>query len=147
MTAGPIACGELIQNRATLSEGASNVTPVNAVVEESVMSKTMPREPRLGEIFAAASERMLAQHVTDAPGSMLRAPAITTRGRVYAFATKASVIVKLPADRVSALIEAGVGAPCTTGKAPLREWVCLEPSDEDECLEYFVEARRFVGAF
>jgi len=99
------------------------------------------------EIFSAARERMLAEHVTDAPGSMLRAPAITTRGRVYAFATKASVIVKLPAHRVAELIESGLGAPCTTGKAPLREWVCIEPGDEDECLAYFAEARRFVAAF
>jgi hypothetical protein len=101
----------------------------------------------IGELFATASERMLAQYVTDAPGSMLRAPAITTRGRVYAFATKASVIVKLPAHRVNELIDSGVGAPCTTGKAPLREWVCLEPDDEDECLAYFAEARTFVAAF
>lgn len=101
----------------------------------------------IGELFASASERMLARHVTDAPGSMLRAPAITTRGRVYAFATKASVIVKLPAHRVNELIGSGVGAPCVTGKAPLREWVCLEPSDEEECLAYFAEARTFVAAF
>jgi hypothetical protein len=101
----------------------------------------------IGELFASASERMLAQHITDAPGSMLRAPAITTRGRVYAFATKASVIVKLPAHRVNELIDSGVGAPCVTGKAPLREWVCLEPGDEEECLAYFDEARTFVAAF
>jgi hypothetical protein len=101
----------------------------------------------IGELFASASERMLAQHVTDAPGSMLRAPAITTRGRVYAFATKASLIVKLPAHRVNELIDSGVGAPCVTGKAPLREWVCLEPDDEEECLAYFDEARTFVAAF
>jgi hypothetical protein len=101
----------------------------------------------IGELFASASERMLARHVTDAPGSMLRAPAITTRGRVYAFATKATVIVKLPADRVSELIGSGLGAPCVTGKAPLREWVCIVPGDEDECLQYFAEARTFVAAF
>ena len=101
----------------------------------------------IGALFASASERMLAQHVTDSPGSMLRAPAITTRGRVYAFATKASVIVKLPAHRVNELIDSGLGAPCVTGKAPLREWVCLEPGDEEECLAYFYEARSFVGTF
>jgi hypothetical protein len=118
---------------------------VNALVSNAVGAPATT--PGLREIFANASERMLAQYVTDAPGSMLRAPAITTRGRVYAFATKASVIVKLPAQRVIELIDSGLGAPCITGKAPLREWVCLAPADEDECLEYFTEARRFVAAF
>lgn len=128
-----------------MSGGAANVAVVDALV--SKVMTTSARTPTLRETFGAASERMLAQHVTDAPGSMLRAPAITTRGRVYAFVTKATVIVKLPAARVAELIEAGVGAPCNTGKAPLREWVCLEPADEDQCLAYLTEARRFVAAF
>ena len=115
-----------------LSVGASSVSGVDGGI---------------GELFASASERMLARHVTDAPGSMLRAPAITTRGRVYAFATKANVIVKLPEHRVKELIGSGVGLPCVTGKAPLRQWVCLVPGDEDECLAYFAEARTFVAAF
>ena len=113
--------------------GAANPSRTGRVVASSAFS--VPREIGrtlsdpgssvrlmdgvIGELFASATERMLAQHVTDAPGSMLRAPAITTRGRVYAFATKASVIVKLPAHRVRELIDAGVGAPCVTGKAPL----------------------------
>lgn len=77
---------------------------------------------------------------------MLRAPGLKTRGKFYAFATAADLVVKLPASRVSELIDSGRGLPCSPRPgAPMREWVSIPAPDEESCLAFVLEARAFVG--
>ena len=77
---------------------------------------------------------------------MLQSPGLKTAGAFYAFVTAADVVVKLPAQRVSALVDSGRGAPCSPRPGrPMREWVRLADLDEPTCLAYVLEARAFVS--
>ena len=78
---------------------------------------------------------------------MLQSPGLRTAGRFYAFATQGDVMVKLPAARVAALIDSGLGLPCSPRPGrPMREWVRLRAPDEEACLGYLLESRSFVAS-
>lgn len=96
--------------------------------------------------FAAVSAKLVARDVTVQKGRMLHARGLKAGGRFFAFATPESLVVKLPAARVSELIGSRVGRPCEIRKgSPMREWVRLTPADEDACGAYVSEARDFVA--
>jgi hypothetical protein len=75
--------------------------------------------------------------------SGLRDPAA---GKFFAFVTRGQLVVKLPAERVTELIESGKGHAFDAGKGrPMKEWVGLNPADETACAGYMREARKFVA--
>ncbi|MGY1753547.1 hypothetical protein [Blastococcus sp. SYSU D01042] len=99
----------------------------------------------LGEVFAAAVRRVLAEHPEDEEHRMLHAPALAAGGRSYGFASGDQLTVKLPAERVRALIADGRGLPCSPRAGrPMREWVQIPSPDEEECVAWLREARAFV---
>ena len=58
--------------------------------------------------------------------------------------TRGQLVLKLPADRVSALIEAGDGLSFDGGKArPMKEWVVLTPTSSRDWLTLAEEAYSF----
>lgn len=65
--------------------------------------------------------------VTGPSGSSRRAfgpSALKVDGAIFAMAVGGRIVVKLPRDRVRALIVSGAGAPFTSGKGtPMKEWV------------------------
>lgn len=96
-------------------------------------------------VFTAVALRVRGMHPGDEEGRMLRSPGLKTEGRFYAFATATDLVVKLPAARVTELIDSGLGLPCSPRPGrPMREWVRLPAPDEDSCLAYVLEARAFV---
>ena len=97
-------------------------------------------------VFGPVADQVLAEHPGDEQGRMLHAPGLRTAGRFYAFATAEEVVVKLPADRVQALVADGTGLPCSPRPGrPMREWVCLPDLDEVRCRAFVLEARAFVA--
>ena len=99
-----------------------------------------------GGLFGSVRDRVLARHPGDEEGRMLRAPALKTAGKVYAFAAGTDVVVKLPASRVADLIDSGGGAPCSPRPGrPMKEWVRLVEPDEETCCSVVLEARSFVA--
>ncbi len=54
------------------------------------------------------------------------------------------LVVKLPAERVNGLIEAGVGAPFAPAGKVFREWVLVESLDEQRWRELLLEGIAFV---
>ena len=56
-----------------------------------------------------------------------------------------ALIVKLPADRVAELIEAGEGQPFAPAGKVFREWLAVPDLDEDRWRSLMVEARDFVA--
>lgn len=98
------------------------------------------------DLFERVCVRMLREHPGDERGRMLRASGLRTAGSFYAFVgSDDDLIVKLPAERVTALVATGVGRPCQTGRGrPMREWVLLTPRDEASCADFVAEARDFV---
>jgi hypothetical protein len=96
--------------------------------------------------FAAVTDQVLARHRGDETGRMLRSPGLRTGGSFYAFAPPGALVVKLPEERVRALIAEGRGEPCAPRPGhPMREWVRLPDPDEETALALVLEARAFVA--
>jgi hypothetical protein len=78
-------------------------------------------------------------------GSGFGSSALKINKKIFVMLVDDHLVVKLPAARVSELIETGVGRPFDAGKGkPMREWVALT-GDEADCRALVVEAQAFVG--
>lgn len=72
--------------------------------------------------------------------------ALNFKGRIFAIGKPGSLVLKLPAKRVAELLESGLGVPFDAGKGrPMREWIVIKGSSEDEWQALAEEALRFAG--
>jgi hypothetical protein len=66
-------------------------------------------------------------------------------GRIFAMLIRDELVVKLPTQRVTSLIEAGDARPFDAGKGtPMREWASVPVADPDRWPELVAEAYAFV---
>lgn len=72
--------------------------------------------------------------------------ALTVNGSIFAMLTADTLVVKLPPDRVNALISEGTGDPYDAGKRrPMKEWLKVTTiNDHDTWLALAHEAHHFV---
>jgi TfoX/Sxy family transcriptional regulator of competence genes len=100
------------------------------------------------ERFAEFAE-LLGERNVVALGSGRRgfgSDALTVKGRIFAMVSHGRLVLKLPHDRVSALIERGDGLLFDAGKGkPMREWVVLTAKRSEQWLSLAEEACVFVG--
>jgi hypothetical protein len=96
------------------------------------------------ETFERVADRLAAADAALERGRIFRSCGLRTGGHFFAFARRGELVVKLPAERVAALVESGEGAPFRSGKRVMREWVVLLPPDERACAGYLAEARTFA---
>ena len=74
------------------------------------------------------------------------AGALQVDGRIFAMVSGGRFVVKLPRERVDALVASGDGAPFDAGKGrPMKEWVALSVRIERRWLSLATEARAFVA--
>ena len=80
-------------------------------------------------------------------GTMMGFPCLRVHGKFCASLEKdtADLIVKLPADRVKALIAAGEAAPFAPNGRTFREWARVVGEDEAQWQSLLDEAIIFVG--
>jgi hypothetical protein len=98
-------------------------------------------------VFEAAADRLVAEDSSVQRGRAMQNEGVKIGGKLFGFAYKGGVVVKLPADRVGELIASGEGAVFDRGQGtPMREWVRVDPADEAACVAYLREARAFVSA-
>jgi hypothetical protein len=99
-------------------------------------------------LFDEVAGRMVADDSSVELGRIFHSEGLKTDGKLFGFVWKETgLVLKLPADRVSALIESGEGGVFDRGRGtPMREWVCVWPSDAEACAAYLAEARDFVAA-
>jgi hypothetical protein len=72
---------------------------------------------------------------------------LRVNGSIFAMLSEERLVLKLPAARVAALIEAGEGVPFDAGKGkPLREWVALSDVGQRSWPGLAEEAYAFVSA-
>ena|SRR5271165_6121219 len=108
----------------------------------------MASEP--GSNVRAAFQAVVEHHGGLAPvpgGKGFGSDALKVDGKIFASLSKGCLLLKLPAERVDALIASGIGDRFSTGaNRPKREWVTIGASDAARWIELSDEARRFVGA-
>jgi TfoX/Sxy family transcriptional regulator of competence genes len=67
-------------------------------------------------------------------------------GRIFAMISHDRLVLKLPRDRVAALVATGEGGPFDAGKGrPLAEWVVVGETDDERWRVLAKEAADFVG--
>ncbi len=99
------------------------------------------------ERFAALVETFAGTPGVTLPedgGRRFGASALKVDGSIFAMLVQGELVLKLPRERVAAMIESGAGGPFSSGKGtPMREWVTvIAPPDGDQALAR--EALEFV---
>ena len=78
-------------------------------------------------------------------GSGFGRSALRWEKRIFAMLVRGSLVVKLPAPRVDALVGAGAGARFDASKGtPMKEWFSLDPESELPWLPLAREALDFA---
>jgi hypothetical protein len=105
------------------------------------------------ERYAAVVEAFLGEldviGPSDTPHSSrgFGATALKVNNKIFAMLTNDGFVVKLPRERVTALIAAGKGQHFDPGHGRLmREWLTVAPDCADEWLPLAREAHAFVSA-
>ena len=71
--------------------------------------------------------------------------ALRFQGKIFAMLVRGRLVVKLPARRVDALVEAGDGVHFDANKGtPMREWLSLDPDSGQDWLALAREALDFA---
>jgi hypothetical protein len=71
---------------------------------------------------------------------------LMTSGKLFAVRRPGDLLLKLPAERVAALIASGEAAPFSSGGRVMREWALAKPEAADAWLALAREAQTFVAA-
>lgn len=80
------------------------------------------------------------------PAQLFGASALKVHGKIFALLARDRLVVKLPRNRVDALVASGDGGRFDPGHGrAMREWLALAPSSEQEWLLLAREAMRFVA--
>lgn len=98
------------------------------------------------KLFEASVQRLLANpNVIRA--KMFGAPTLKVGGKVFACLFKGKLVLKLPKERVAAIVGSGKGEHFDPGMGRLmKEWVSLENPAEQEFEDLVAEALDFVAA-
>jgi hypothetical protein len=101
-------------------------------------------DPR--ELYDTLTDDLLYDPVVER-STMMGYPCVRRAGQFFAsFDTGSSaLVVKLPAERVSALIADGTGAPFAPNGRRFREWVSLPRPDVELWEQVLTEAHQFAG--
>ena len=111
----------------------------------------MNHPPTPDERYDALAQVMLGQaDVTlGSPGKNgFGTGALQLRGRVFAMLTAGTLVVKLPRQRVDALVASGDGNrfdPRRDGRL-MKEWLVVAPTSEQDWLSLARDALEFVGS-
>ena len=92
--------------------------------------------------FDAIANEFLSEPGVDEGTGFGSNPGLRVGGKIFAMEVDGRLVVKLPAERVTALAEAGA-EPFVVGKRTMREWVSVAPRDDWTALAR--EAYEFVG--
>jgi hypothetical protein len=103
------------------------------------------------EHFAALAEAFAGRPGVTLPEESGRrgfgSSALKVDGSIFAMLTRGQLVVKLPRDRVDALIANGTGGPFDAGKGkPMKEWLTVLSDDDETGMTLTYEAFAFVAS-
>ena len=103
------------------------------------------------EHFAALVDAYVGRPGIAVPGESGRrsfgSSALKVNGSIFAMLTGDHLVVKLPRDRVDALIADGTGGPFDAGKGkPMKEWLTVLRDDDETWTALTEEAFAFVAS-
>ena len=100
------------------------------------------------ERYAALVEEFLGESDVEQSGKGFGSDALKVRGKIFAMLSHGRLVVKLPRQRVDALVASGDGErfdPRHDGRV-MKEWLALAPTSPVEWLSLAREAQAFVAA-
>ena len=100
------------------------------------------------ERYVALVEEFLGERDVEQSGKGFGSDALKVRGKIFAMLSHGRLVVKLPRQRVDALVASGDGErfdPRHDGRV-MKEWLALAPTSQMEWLSLAREARVFVAA-
>ena len=106
----------------------------------------MPQEEKTAFFWDIATPFLADESVSK--GTMMGFPCLRVNGDFFASADYRSgdLIVKLPAERVQALIDEDEGEPFAPNGRRFREWIQIVERDAGRWQELIAEAQSFVSA-
>ena len=92
------------------------------------------------QVFTQVLNHFLGQKEVKKQGNSLK-----FKKKMFLMLNKERFIVKLPAERVAALIESGEGLPYDAGTGkPLKEWLIISGIDLESLIKFGEEAKAFA---
>ncbi len=106
----------------------------------------MAQDPELVRYLDLVDDLMGIDGVTPPPGgSGFGRGSLKYRGKIFAMLVRGRLVLKLPASRVTELIESGQGDAFDANKGtPMREWLSLDPGAQLGWLPLASEALDFA---
>jgi hypothetical protein len=101
--------------------------------------------------FAVLVEEFVGRPGVSVPGESTQrgfgSNALKVNGSIFAMLSGGRLVVKLPRERVDALIGSSTGGPFDAGKGrPMKEWLTVVVDDDETWLALAREALDFVGS-
>jgi hypothetical protein len=94
--------------------------------------------------FAALGDRFAGERDVEPGTGFGSAPGLRAGGKVFAMLPHGELVVKLPAERCAAMVEAGAGRPFVVGRRTMREWVVVAGVDPDAWAALAMDALAYV---
>src|SRR5438094_10438515 len=116
------------------------------------MAVKRTREPDESELAFAKLAETLSKDPRVDPPEMARSKGFGSKGlkvarKLFAFHSKGRLVVKLPADRVEALVRAGTGERFDPGHGRLmKQWLAVPHNDKKLWPRLAREALEFAGS-
>ncbi len=105
----------------------------------------MPRTPE--QIWKAIADAELTTQGVSGGTGFGRSEGLRIRNKIYAMLVKGELVLKLPKERVDALLDAGVGQRFDPGHGRMmKEWLSVPPSASRRWKSLVAEAKAFVGS-
>ncbi|WP_197677751.1 MmcQ/YjbR family DNA-binding protein [Opitutus sp. GAS368] len=114
--------------------------------EPDSTATSMSPEERFARIVAALKRS--PQVTVGASKKGFGSSALCVGGRIFAMiSSQSGFVVKLPRERVDALVAAGTGTRFEPARGRvMKEWVVVKPAADEDWLSLAREALKFVGA-
>jgi hypothetical protein len=94
--------------------------------------------------FSALAADFLADPGVDEGTGFGSNPGLRVDGKIFAMVVRGDFVVKLPAERCDELVDAGRARRFRIGSREMREWIAVEPGNEDDWPSLAREALDFV---